>query len=1333
MNRMKMKRIVSLLSALVLVFGSIGVLPAMAAEVIAAPPTVFAHKLADESIVLDGSLDEEIWQKLDLPISIKTEAFPTNNQAYYGITWDEEALYVAVSVKDAYIVVEDGVESVSQNDAIELMIDPDFDKAFDDSTLYLAIEAVTGKVEQKNAQYSALSSCTDLAKIGEMEGGYTAEFRIPFSVLGIEAPQAGIAMHYAVSMKDKDTAGSAVETINSVINLDTADPSTWDILYLENSAGLLVANPGTADVDGKLEDGYRWGYSRIFAENGFSVKMGALGDLDDLYVAFDIDLLDEGLSFSTIKPGKIWLFLSGENNQSTGSKSNTGRDIELAFTPPKRRFNAMRTYDPSLKSGYSNSIIGSGNLNIDYFMEGTKLQIEVKIPWIAFGADRAFLSDAGWEVSFEDFLGYSGTLVGCEDPWKQNSGYGDLISNDHRGEALDNHAPVGPTPLYSYTITQGQTLSGQLKVTDADNDALSYTLVEPFTKNSNGLFELDSMTGAWKYTTPDPDFTAKSFSYFVMASDGKGGQFRTRIEIRVEPSPTFITWHVDKDHGRNTNDGRTKETAFKTIAKAHEMTKPGDTVLIYESKTPYSGFTITNSGAPGAYITYKAAPGNHPKIARELKQSWETIAIEASYIIVEHLDTVGNADDLDYHIAWTIFLGYLPNPTKEEKRAAMRYDSSLSSTNGITILPASNSDGSEANPDERITPHHVIVRDCTIDRMPSSGFYAVRSDYITIENNTITNNGYWDMFGSSGISVLGCMDTDDRFDEHKIIVRNNYQAGNRHFIPYIPSASLRLTDGNGIIIDSTNNWDYIPMWRNAGYEWPIFPYQSRILVANNLCYENGGAGILCFESDHVDVINNTTYNNGACEYLDYSDFFATPSIDTNIFNNIVYSRTNTKMMITGENDTKVAYDNNLFYNYNPNRTNLGDTMFGNVDVGEHNIYGEDPLFKLRPEVDNSANPDQYPDNWTAWEKDNAYKSRYNTERNYDITQYPADFTLQEGSPALNAGNAEWSEKVGNTDNRLGIFGVIGAREQKSGTPAAIQTALDAACAVQSGITIGSDENALLAGVKFVSEHAMTALNDAKSKADELDITASQEEIDAALAVLNTAVEAFKADIREGILPCPELRPNAVSKDKQVIANPGTAIVDGVLNEGYSMDFRKHVDIPGYTAEVGALCDTEFLYVAIRLTTDNGYMRDQSRDEMWFFLAGDNDQSPTRKSLTQHDLDMWLGMNDGKIRGIRIYDPNYALDDGSEPFKTNDIPARDKASSAMSIQGKTCIMEMRIPWASFKPDRKYNDMIGWEAYLGGFMGNYYHTIAGNARPWWTNEGYAVFILNNENLK
>jgi len=96
---------------------------------------------------------------------------------------------------------------------------------------------------------------------------------------------------------------------------------------------------------------------------------------------------------------------------------------------------------------------------------------------------------------------------------------------------------------------------------------------------------------------------------------------------------------------------------FATIKQAAGLTNPGDTVFImngnyYSSPSAdQSIVTIKRSGAPGAYITYKAYPGHTPKLVLLPflnYQVWRAVAIDASYIVFSGIEIEGCNQSLDY-------------------------------------------------------------------------------------------------------------------------------------------------------------------------------------------------------------------------------------------------------------------------------------------------------------------------------------------------------------------------------------------------------------------------------------------------------------------------------------------------------------------------------------------------------------------------------------------------------------------------------------------------------------------------------------------------------------
>ena len=224
-------------------------------------------------------------------------------------------------------------------------------------------------------------------------------------------------------------------------------------------------------------------------------------------------------------------------------------------------------------------------------------------------------------------------------------------ADEHSGE---NHAPTGPA-FFTYSIAQGEgaTVSGNVHATDPDaGDILTYALADA-PDASEGTVAVDRLTGRWTYTAPGKDFVKpdriRSFSegvrFRIVATDRAGATFSTDVEVRVEYAPTFRTYHLDGDAGSDDNDGLSAETAFRTFARANAAVRPGDTVLVHESKIPYGwhdkaeydakpglyasvrngAVVLTASGLPDAPVTWKAAENERPAVSAN--GVWSTFSI----------------------------------------------------------------------------------------------------------------------------------------------------------------------------------------------------------------------------------------------------------------------------------------------------------------------------------------------------------------------------------------------------------------------------------------------------------------------------------------------------------------------------------------------------------------------------------------------------------------------------------------------------------------------------------------------------------------------------------
>lgn len=354
--------------------------------------------------------------------------------------------------------------------------------------------------------------------------------------------------------------------------------------------------------------------------------------------------------------------------------------------------------------------------------------------------------------------------------------------------------------------------------------------------------------------------------------------------------------------GNDDNDGLTKNSPFRSLQKAANLTKPGDVVLVMngiysESDSENNILTITNSGTPDRPITYRAFPGHKPQLQ---SQNWHAISVAgAAYIIIDGFEIVGNRKDVT-----------LKTAIAERENLANPFTSG----NGIGIISGNSNRKS----------HHVIVRNNTVHDLSGGGIYTINADYITIENNTVYNNAWYSPYGNSGISMYQNWNS-DRNTDYKMIVRNNIVYGNQNLIPFLWAGEV--TDGNGIIVDDSRHTQ----------DSNLDPYTGKTLITNNIVYKNGGRGIHVYESDGVDIVHNTTYQNSRHPNISDGEITAIAAKEIGIYNNIIYATTGQRVN-TLSDANRVSFDGNLLFNSDRFTVPGGD-----------NLIGRDPLF-VAPEL-----------------------------------------------------------------------------------------------------------------------------------------------------------------------------------------------------------------------------------------------------------------------------------------------------------------------------------------------------------------------------------------------
>jgi len=213
--------------------------------------------------------------------------------------------------------------------------------------------------------------------------------------------------------------------------------------------------------------------------------------------------------------------------------------------------------------------------------------------------------------------------------------------------------------------------------------------------------------------------------------------------------------------------------------------------------------------AADGYVVYRSAePHRAHLIAR--RAFYQVVDVETAYVVIDGLDIDGN------HLSTGEAVSATGNPAH----------------------------------------HHVVVENSVIHDAGGGGLQMNDSEYFWIVGNLIYGNAATNTFQESGISTYqaqvatGVTPTpaDTALPWHIIIAGNISRDNGETYA--CPSPGCH-TDGNGIIIDKTLNVD-----RQGGR-----PYTGGVLVAGNVVYGNGGAGIQVYLSQNVTVANNTVHDN----------------------------------------------------------------------------------------------------------------------------------------------------------------------------------------------------------------------------------------------------------------------------------------------------------------------------------------------------------------------------------------------------------------------------------------------------------------------------------------
>ena len=491
-------------------------------------------------------------------------------------------------------------------------------------------------------------------------------------------------------------------------------------------------------------------------------------------------------------------------------------------------------------------------------------------------------------------------------------------------------------------------------------------------------------------------------------------------------------YYVSASLGNDSNGG-TENAPFATINKGIAEVSAGGTVFVMEGEyrdesagTPVVSFyedttgqvdsagnnyvyssgsnlnnphvvTINKAGnAIDGYITLKNYSNHTPKIIFN-GQGGIKLGANANYVIVEGFEVEGPSQSINYTQA---IMNRRNRITLNEGQGIKNNNLSYFSGKGIW-------GGYDAH-------HHIIIRNNIVHDTPGSGIRFNDSDHITIENNTVYNTTWWTSSASSAIVFAETIATTDEENttDIKMIMRGNTVYNNWNRIPFYmaslpengqpPSEKYgaadyaTILDGQGLYATRSHS----PSDTN-----PRPGYVGTFLFENNLCVNNGKNGINFDRSNYSSAIirNNTIYFNGVHEIIQnisvsegnprhggqkVAGIIANFVYNVTVANNIVVTRSsdysalklnnvdNPSTESINNDGTKIA-TNNIFLN--------GTVAYPGNQVPANQI-NVDPLFVNAPTLNDDATTIT---GWTGY---------------LDGT----DFSLQQNSPAINAGSSDYS-------------------------------------------------------------------------------------------------------------------------------------------------------------------------------------------------------------------------------------------------------------------------------------------------------------------------------------
>jgi hypothetical protein len=299
----------------------------------------------------------------------------------------------------------------------------------------------------------------------------------------------------------------------------------------------------------------------------------------------------------------------------------------------------------------------------------------------------------------------------------------------------------------------------------------------------------------------------------------------TASVVSLTPAFASMTYYVDDANGNNSFTG-TATKPLKTIQKAADIARPGDTVIVKDGVYTTSDFALVNinyGGTAGKPVTFKAEHPSGAKLDGRNNLSKYGWGFEPSvaFVSIEGFELYGFSKS-----------GFI-----------------ATQVNNITI------NGNLI---------HDIGRECTDTHYGLTGMYFAKSSSITIANNIIHDIGRY------APSENGCQPTNAYYQNHDHGIYldgvNNATINDNKFFSTKHGWGIQVYSGDGNLSSGikivNNDFSYPNSYRD-GHIVFSYPGVTQSTIANNKFHQPRGQAINLVPGitlSGVSVSNNTTYS-----------------------------------------------------------------------------------------------------------------------------------------------------------------------------------------------------------------------------------------------------------------------------------------------------------------------------------------------------------------------------------------------------------------------------------------------------------------------------------------